>query len=74
MWTESIAVGDEDYIVETQKKLSSLALGRKVIPESGAYILREPSFTYKAHIDAKNNDLRIENTYLWEVNDELSNT
>ena len=51
MWTESIAVGDEDYIGEAKKKLSSLALGRKVVPESDAYILREPSFPYKAHFD-----------------------
>jgi len=43
MWTESIAVGDKDYVDETKRKLSSLALGRKIVPENDTYVLRESS-------------------------------
>jgi putative transposase len=72
MWTESIAVGDEDYVNKAKRELSSMALGRKVIPESSAYVLREPSFPYKAHFDAKNDALRFGNTYLWDIYHEES--
>ena len=67
MWTESIAVGDKDSVVEAKRKLSSLALGRKVVPKSDAYILREPSLPYKAHVDSKDDVLRLENAYLWDI-------
>jgi len=67
IWTESIAVGDEGYVAETKKKLSSLAIGRKIIPNNSIYELREASFSYGTQLDAKNNVLRLENTFVWEI-------
>jgi putative transposase len=72
MWTESIAVGDEDYVDEAKRKLSSMALGRKVVSESSAYVLREPAFPYKVHFDTKKDVLRLENAYLWDIYGEIS--
>ncbi len=67
MWTESIAVGDEEYVAETKRKLSSMAMGRKIIPGNGAYELRESQFPYCAHFDTKNDAPRLENTFLWNT-------
>lgn len=70
MWTESIAVGDEAYVVETKRKLLSMGRGRKPLPSNDAYELREPLFFYGAH----NNTLHIENTINWDINDHDSYT
>ena len=67
MWTEGVAVGDEDYVTEVKRKLSSAALGRKIIPNSSVYELREPSFPYGTHFDAQNKAPRLENTFLWDI-------
>jgi hypothetical protein len=44
MWTESIAVGGEDYVTKT--KLSAMAIGRKIMPADSTFALREPSSLY----------------------------
>jgi hypothetical protein len=67
MWTEGVAVGDGDYVTEVKRKLSSAALGRKIISDKGVYELREPSFPYTTHFDAKNKAPRLENTFLWDI-------
>ncbi len=67
MWTESIAVGDEAYVAETKRKLSSMAIGRKIIPSNDAYELRESQLPYCGHFDTQNNALRLENTFLWNT-------
>lgn len=68
MWTESIVVGDEEFVSETKRKLSSVATWRKIISSGSAYELREPSIPYATRFDAKNNALRLENTFLWDEN------
>jgi REP element-mobilizing transposase RayT len=74
MWTESIAVGDEEFVSETKRKLSSVAARRKIISSGTAYELREPSLPYATHFDAKNNVLRLENTFLWDINCDILDT
>lgn len=74
MWTESIAVGDEEFISETKRKFSSMAARRKIISSGSAYELREPSLSYTALFDAKNNTLRLENTCIWDENHDISDT
>lgn len=54
IWTESIAVGDEEYVAKTKKKLSALAGGREIIPAGSIFALREPPSPYDAHFDVKN--------------------
>lgn len=74
MWTESIAVGDEDYVAEVKRKLSSAALGRKIISDKDVYELREPSFPYSNHFDAQNRAPRLGNAFLWDIIFDMSDT
>ena len=74
MWTESIAVGDEDYVKETKKKLTAMALGREIIPTDSAFALRESSFPYGAHFDANNSDLVLKTTFYWDISYEYLDT
>jgi putative transposase len=67
MWTEGIVVGDEDYVKETKSKLTGMALGREIIAADSAFVLREPSFPYGFHFDARNSDLELKNTYYWDI-------
>jgi putative transposase len=74
MWTESVAVGDEDYVTGVKRKLSSMAIGRTIITSNSAHELREPLFPYDTCFNAKNNAPRLENTFLWNNIYDISNT
>lgn len=41
-WTESIAVGSENFVRYTKEKLGIKAVGREVIGANGSYVLQEP--------------------------------
>lgn len=69
MWTESIAVGDEAYIIETKKRLSTMAKGRTPVQYGEAYMLRETLSAY-----GTDTQMEIENTYDWKINIEKSNS
>jgi putative transposase len=45
-WTESIAVGDEQFVLETKAKLGAKAIGRRALETKGGYELREPENPY----------------------------
>jgi hypothetical protein len=66
-WTESIAVGSEQFVAATKQLLGSKAKGRQVIGENETYELREAAAPYRAHFDLKNSVLRPENTYFWNA-------
>jgi hypothetical protein len=74
MWTKRIAAGDENYMVETKRKLSVMANGRRIIPSSGAYELREPASAYNLDFDTENDALRLKNTFFWDINYDISDT
>ena len=67
-WTESIAVGSKGFIETIIKKFGALATGRKMIGENDGFQLREPSETYNAVFDTKNEDIGAENSYFWNKN------
>jgi putative transposase len=69
MWTESIAVGDEAYIIETKKRLSYMGKGRTALPSSGAYMLRETLHGYDA-----DDPQAMGNTYEWDLSDDKSDS
>jgi putative transposase len=69
LWTESIAVGDEAYIIETKKRLSYMGKGRMVLPSSGAYMLRETLHAYDA-----DDPQAMGNTYEWDLSDDKSDS
>ena len=52
-WTESIAVGNDNFIKEIKNKLAVRTVGRKVREIMDGFELREPEFPYNALFDAK---------------------
>ena len=72
VWTQSIAVGNEDFISETKRKLASSALGRDVHDRDGVVELRDPNVSYNAHFDPEKPVLSPENTYFWNRNNDIS--
>jgi len=70
-WTESIAVGNKEFISETKRTLASRAIGRDVHERNWVFELREPSVSYSAHFAPKKYVLRPENTYLWNINGDI---
>ena len=73
-WSESIAVGDREFVSEVKSKLGAKAIGRKI---SGAadnmdYELREVQSPYNELFAPKKCSLSPENGYLWNVYSEKS--
>ena len=66
-WTESIAVGSEDFVRNTKEKLGIRAVGREVIGSNGSYVLQEPETSYEANFSTENVSLREENTFYWDI-------
>jgi len=71
-WTKSIAVGSKRFIEKVKFSLGAMAKGRKALKAAEGYQLREPSASYGAHFDIKNEDIGANNTYYWDINDEYS--
>jgi len=71
-WTESTAVGTEEFISETKRNMASSSIGRTIHKRNGVFELREPYVSYSAHFDPKKHILRPENTYLWNICTDIS--
>jgi len=71
-WSESIAVGSEDFVSETKRALASRAIGRNIHDRDGIVELREPSVSYNAHFDPEKTVLSHKNTYFWNINTDIS--
>ena len=67
LWTESIAVGDEEFILSTKAKLGVKATGRKPNETDSGFKLKEPSIPYN-HLFAHEKDvLSLKNSYNWDL-------
>jgi len=66
-WTDSIAAGSKSFIEKVKGRLGLRAKGRDVLEGSERYQLRESPGHYKALFGAENEDIGLENTYLWDV-------
>jgi REP element-mobilizing transposase RayT len=68
-WSESIAVGDKEFVSDVKSKLGSKAIGRKIIgtAENGDYELRETLSPYNPLFALEKCSLRHENRYFWNV-------
>lgn len=66
-WTQSIAVGDKDFVMETKAKLGARAIGRKGMKGIEGYELRESQSPYNRVFDPEKCDLRLSNDHLWHV-------
>ena len=60
-WSESIAVGDEEFIEDTKKKFGIRAAGRRVHESNGQYELKDPGISYNAHFGPKRTDIDPKN-------------
>jgi len=67
-WTESVAVGNKAFVLETKEKLGFKVKGRKVLEKEGSFELREPPVSYGVHFVPKNTVLSAQNTYYWGLN------
>jgi len=66
-WSESIAVGDKEFVLETKARLGAKAVGRKISGEEGNYELREPKIPYGPLFTLEKSSLSSENSYYWDV-------
>ncbi len=65
-WSESIAVGMEEFVERTKEELGIRARGRKIKGMEGQFELRESVAPYNGHFEAKKSDIRPENAYVWQ--------
>jgi len=66
-WTQSIAVGDMQFIGTVREELGMRAAGRDIIKSAADYELREPGASYSYDFGLENGTLSSENVYLWDV-------
>ena len=73
-WTQSIAVGDKEFVTETKAKLGSRAIGRREEENDEGYELNESPSPYNFVFDPKTCALRLKNDHLWQVSSLNSGT
>ena len=66
-WTQSIAVGDEEFVMETKAKLGAKAIGRRGMKNIEGYELKEPQRPYNRVFGPEKCNLRPKNDYIWQV-------
>jgi len=66
-WTESIAVGNKDFVMETKARLGVKGEGRKITGENCQYKLRGPQNLYSTLFTYEKCGLSDENSYFWDV-------
>jgi len=66
-WTESIAVGDKEFVMRIKVKLGAKAMGRRAVENSEGHELREAQNSYKPLFNPEKCSLRLRNTYFWYV-------
>ena len=66
-WTESIAVGDKEFVMETKAKLGAKAIGRRELENNEGYELKELQSPYNRVFDPEKCSLRLKNDHIWEV-------
>jgi putative transposase len=65
-WTESVAVGNKQFIGTVREKLGIRAAGRDIIESGASHELREPGASYRYDFGVKNGTLSPGNTYFWD--------
>jgi len=66
-WTESVAVGNMQFIGTVREELGVRAAGRDIIEGDASHELREPGVSYSYDFGVKNGTLSSENTYFWDL-------
>jgi putative transposase len=66
-WTQSIAVGDKELVMETKAKLGSRAIGRRGKENDEGYELKETQSPYNRVFDPEKCSLSLKNDHPWHV-------
>jgi hypothetical protein len=66
-WTESIAVGDKEFVMETKAKLGAKAIGRRELENNEGYELKESQNPYNHVFDPEKRSLRLKNDHIWRI-------
>ena len=66
-WTESIAVGDKEFIMETKAKLGAETIVRIKFESEEGFELRESQNPYTPLFTPENSALSLKNDYIWQV-------
>ncbi len=66
-WTESIAVGDKEFVMQTKAKLGAKAMGRKALENNEGYELRESQSPYNHVFTPEKWPLRLKNNHFWQI-------
>ena len=66
-WTQSIAVGDKEFVMETKAKLGAKAIGRRGMKNVEGYELKESQSPYNRVFDPEKCSLSLKNDHLWNV-------
>jgi putative transposase len=64
-WSQSIAVGSEEFVERIKGELGIRAKGREVREMEGQFELREPGTSYQGHFGPEKSDIGAENNYSW---------
>jgi len=66
-WTESVAVGGEEFIKEIKEDLGVKVLGRTTLTDGDLHQLREAQQSYAAHFGPEKGLLRQNLSFKWDV-------
>ena len=72
LWTESIAVGSEQFVERVKERLCIKAKGRKIVEKENVFHLREHAIPYMANFGTKNYDIGGENSYFFNDSSYIS--
>jgi putative transposase len=71
-WTESVAVGREDFVRRIGQALGGMARGRRIRKTDDRWELRETEAPYKALFGSQNAVIEGQNRRLWRLNETIS--
>ena len=63
-WTQSIAVGDKEFVMATKAKLGAKAIGRRGVKNVEGYVLKEPQSPYNRVFDPEKCGLRLKTDHI----------
>jgi REP element-mobilizing transposase RayT len=66
-WTQSIAVGDKEFVMETKAKLGAMAIGRRGVKNVEGYELKERQSPYNRVFAPEKWSLRLQNDHFWNI-------
>jgi hypothetical protein len=64
-WTESVAVGSQQFVKAMKERLGFKVKGREVIGGDGSYQPESPA-PYMGNLALQKEPLRLQNAYFWE--------